>query len=93
MVARLVHSREWSPIAGLRGGADHASGHCANRHVSAIRRGNWRADKANLPSSGHAAARGKQHLHQLAGCPIVDHNGFGTRVPAIRIQLVDAALA
>jgi hypothetical protein len=46
-----------------------------------------------MPSSGHAAARGKQHLRQLAGCPIVDRTGLGTRCQAIPIQLVDAALA
>ena len=98
MVARLVHSREWSPIAGLRGGADHASGHYANRHVGAIRRGNWRADKANLPSSGHPAARVKQRLRQLSPAVCSTMIVVGSAAAARRLVFrcltrVDAALA
>ena len=95
---RLVHSRvEPDCLPALRGphrgGADHASAPRANRHVGTSRHGCRRADELNLPSSRHAAARGKQHLSQLAGCPTVDRTGFDTRFPALRIQLVDAALA
>ena len=71
---RFVHMRvEPNCLSGLYGPrrdlADHASGaRCADRHVGARQHASRRADKKNLHSSGHAAARGKKRPRLLAGC-------------------------
>ena len=76
---RFVHMRvEPNCLSGLYGPrrdlADHASGaRCADRHVGARQHASRRADKTNLHSSGHAAARGEQRLRRLAGRLADDH--------------------